>query len=49
MYFFRIDMKYIKKYVIMGHKVITNASQPAITCSKLTTEILEQDMKYVRS
>ena len=22
-------------------------SQPAITCSKLTTETLEQDMKYV--
>ena len=26
----------------MGYKVITNPSQPAITCSKITTETLEQ-------
>ena len=24
-------------------------TQPAITCSKLTTETLEQDVKYVQS
>ena len=27
----------------------TKISQPAITCSKLTIETLEQDVKYVQS
>ena len=27
----------------------TAPSQPAITCSKLTTETLEQSLKYVQS
>ena len=27
----------------------TEVSQPAITCSKLTTETLEQGVKYVQS
>ena len=26
-----------------------SSTQPAITCSKLTTETLEQDVKYVQS
>ena len=31
-------------HLIYHHK---NASQPAITCSKLTVETLEQDVKFV--
>ena len=28
---------------------LQNISQPALTCSKLTTETLEQGVKYVQS
>ena len=30
-------------------KIFQAASQPVFTCSKLTTETLEQSMKYVQS
>ena len=29
--------------------ILLKSSQPAITCSKLITEAVEQDMKYVQS
>ena len=41
-----IQIKYQPVLVPLKSKIIT---QPAITCSKLTIETLEQDVKYVRS
>ena len=37
--------------ICMINKVLlfTSSTQPAITCSKLTIETLEQNVKYVRS
>ena len=36
----------VRKLVLAENKV---HSQPSITCSKLTIETLEQDVKYVQS
>ena len=41
-----IQIEYQLGLVPLKSKIIT---QPAITCSKLTIETLEQDVKYVRS
>ena len=35
--------------MIIGCKVWLEITQPAITCSKLTIEILEQGVKYIQS
>ena len=34
---------------ILGHLDVATWTQPAITCSKLTIETLEQGVKYVQS
>ena len=41
-----IQIEYQPVLVPLKSKIIT---QPAITCSKLTIETLEQDVKYVQS
>ena len=43
-------VKYLRK--TLHHAPLTNptyASQPGFTCSKLTIETLEQDVKYIQS
>ena len=37
------------KYIVYPKKILRELSQPAITCSKLTIETLEQGVKYVQS
>ena len=39
----------IIKALLDDAKILLTQSQPAITCSKLTTETLEQGVKYVQS
>ena len=42
----------LSEYIVMKTQQVTNVvviSQPAITCSKLTIETLEQGVKYVQS
>ena len=36
-------------YFTKGKKICKTASQPAITCSKLTTETLEQGVKFAQN
>ena len=47
-YFFRHQARNTALFNILAHDVITY-SQPAIACSKLTIETLEQGVKYVQS
>ena len=35
--------------LLLGNSEKNKHTQPAITCSKLTTETLEQSVKYVQS
>ena len=39
----------IIKALLDDAKILLTQSQPAITCSKLTIETLEQGVKYVQS
>ena len=39
----------LQEYPYIGVTLEEQHSQPAITCSKLTTETLEQGVKYVQS
>ena len=50
--FDRLKRRYLKKTIFVQKiKQIwcADPSQPAIACSKLTIETLEQDVKYVQS
>ena len=48
-----IQNKLVKKTIMVGfifsYILSQHFTQPAITCSKLTLETLEQDVKYVQS
>ena len=46
---FKLFLSYYYRHKIATDKKTKETTQPAITCSKLTIETLEQGVKYVQS
>ena len=47
--YFKKSKKELYKYMVKVHNKSVVRTQPAITCSKLTLETLEQGVEYVQS